>query len=349
MVVTGKKKDVFPQTLKGLCIIFVVLIHLPWGQDGEWTAYLWIAIRKIINISVATFFFISAYYTNIYNEIRGSVLNYYSKRLKRLLIPYLIWSIVYVFLIPIATTGHISDNWVYLMLTGKGPTYFLLALAQFTLLNPLLQKYKNNKYANWIFWTITPLYLLFYYTYNFHMGKEFKPEQFFCFPWFACYYLGLKMQDSSLKSKIEELSSTMVLFCAIGVLMLSIVEASFIYTYTSILSFAISQITIGSVLFSLVILLFVVTTWHEERNNKRNFLTNIGDFSMGIFLMHPFYNWVFKFIFLHFPGGMDLYKEEFGFMSIHMAILMLSVAASYFSAKILATKFPRLTPILGLR
>lgn len=157
------------------------------------------------------------------------------------------------------------------------------------------------------------------------------------------------MQDCFSRSKIEKIPPIIIFICAMGLLMLSIVESTFIYINTGILSFAISQITAGSILFSFVILLFIITSWNEERNHKRNLLSYIGDYSMGIFLMHPFYNWVFKFIFLHFPGGMNAYKENFGFMFFHVVILILSVTASYFTAKILATKYPRLTPILGLK
>lgn len=52
-----KAKNVYIQSIKGLCIICVVMIHLPWGGiNSEWSAYLWIAVRKVVNFAVATFF-----------------------------------------------------------------------------------------------------------------------------------------------------------------------------------------------------------------------------------------------------------------------------------------------------
>lgn len=350
MGATGKHIDVFPQNLKGLCIILVVLIHLPWGQDGEWSAWLWISIRKIINFAVATFFFLSAYYTKSYEDlVKNGIAYYYKKRLKRLLIPYTFWATVYIICIPLLTTGKISDNWIYFYLTGKGPTYFLLALTQFTIINPLLQKYKNNKICNIIFWSITPTYLILYYWYNIKTGTEFKPEQFFCFPWFACYYLGLKLQETSFRAKLNKIPSLILFATCLVLLIFSLVESTFIYSSTGIFSFSISQITFGSILYSIAILILFQSFWNDLSSNKRYIFTAIGDFSMGIFLMHPLFNWIFKFIGIHLPGGTILYTHELGFMVMHIIILMLSVTASYYTARQLSIKFPVLIKPLGLK
>lgn len=326
------------------------MIHLPWGQDGEWTAWLWIASRKVINFSVATFFFLSAYYTKPYSIlVQNGIKKYYSNRFKRLLIPYVIWASVYTFIIPIITTGNISQDWLFYFLTGKGPTYFLLSLAQFTLLNPLLQKYKTNKWCNLVFLSITPLYLIFYYSYNLKTGHEFKPEQFFCFPWFSCYYLGLLLQDNAFCDRIVNKSSILILAVCSGLLLLSIMESAFIYHSTGIYSFATSQITIGSILYSLGIIILFKILWVENKNKTRNRLTNLGDYSMGIFLIHPTFNWVFKFCAIHVPGGVSVYSTTWGFMSIHIVILIFTVMASYMTSKVLSTRFPKLSKPLGLK
>lgn len=251
--------------------------------------------------------------------------------------------------IPIVTTGHIADKWVYYYLTGKGPTYFLLALTQFTLLNPILQKHKNNKVWNFIFLLVTPLYLAFYYSFNFKTGHEFQPEQFFCFPWFTCYYLGLKLQDISLLNKIKGISNISAFALCIGLLLLSNLEAFFIFANTGIYSFAISQITFGSVVYSIGIIVFFVTLWRDESVSKRTVLSSVGDYSMGIFLVHPTFNWIFKYMALHIPGGTEVYSSKIGFAMIHLAILVLSVSASYYTSKSLSNKFPRLILPLGLK
>ena len=343
MAAIGKQIDIFPQTLKGLCIIIVVMIHLPWGVSGEETAYLWIGARKIVNFAVATFFFLSGYYNH------GVDRNYLYHRLKRLLIPYVIWTCVYVFVIPYLTTGAIDREWFFYIFTGKGPLYFLLVLTQFTLLSPLLWLYKKNRALNILFWSITPIYIIFYYWYNFNNGIEFKPEQFFCFPWFACYYLGMKMQNWDSPLREYSISPILMFFICLGLLMLSMIEAMFIYAKSGIFSFAISQITIGSILYSLGVIVLFNTFWKDGRNESRNMLTRLGDYSMGIFLMHPTFNWMYKFVFIHIPYGESLYNTTFGFMMIHIMVLVLSVSTCYFVSKELSKKFPYLIKPLGLK
>ena len=122
MGATGNTRDQYVQALKGLCIIFVVLIHLPWGEAGQWTAWMWIAVRKMVNFAVAVFFFLSAYYTPSYERmVAEGIGNYYCRRLKRLLIPYAVWSVVYVFALPAVTTGAISQSWSCLLYTSPSP------------------------------------------------------------------------------------------------------------------------------------------------------------------------------------------------------------------------------------
>lgn len=346
-----KNIDSFPQTLKGLCIILVVFIHLPWGQDGDWTAWLWISIRKIINFAVATFFFLSAYYTKPYEILRGKgVIQYYRKRLKRLLVPYLFWSIIYILVIPVVTTGNISERWFYYAMTGKGPLYFLLVLVQFTFINPILQQYKNNMYFNIIFWMVTPLSLFFYYSYNFSHSSEFKPELFLCFPWFACYYLGLKLQEEDFFLKIQKLSLLLLFSTWIALLIISMVESYFIYEYSNLFSFSISQITVGSILCSLTMIIIFMKIWSNASDSNEIILISLGNFSMGIFLMHPLYIWIYKFLAFHsFSEIIRFYALDYGYITINLLILFLSLISSYMTSKYLSERFPFLIKNLGLR
>lgn len=345
----GKQRDLYFQSLKGLCIILVVFIHLPIGQEYNWSSYLWISTRKIINFPVATFFFLSAYYCKSYIELYNyGILNFYRKRFKRLLIPYCIWGILYIFILPLLREHHIPQNWLFLFLTGYGPSYFLLTLTQFTILTPLLQKYKYHKKYNLIFWCITPLYLTFYYYYNFSTDTEFKPEQFFCFPWFIFYYLGLKIQNTEIRDKIFNKKRPLkFFFLTIFTLIFSLIESFFIFTNSKIYSFAISQITIGSIIYSLsIILLFYQIKFIQE---KVDFLSKFGDFSIGILLIHPFYNWVYKFLIIHYCCKIIDYSNIYGQILSHLTILFLSVLSSYVTAKYLYKYLPQYSLYLGLK
>ena len=340
------------QAIKGLCIIFVVLIHLPWGwEDPQWLSLLWLSARKVINFAVATFFFLSAYYTPEYNRLsdRNNIFQFYKKRIKRLILPYITWSIVYVFLLPIITTGNPSDRWAFYLLTGYGPLYFLLALTQFTIIAPLIQKYKNNPIANFFFWLVTPAYLVFYYTFNFHNGYEFKPEQFLCFPWFAVYYLGLKLQQHDNRQNIAQLTS--LFGCMFIALLYSMIEGIMIDHYSGIYSFAISQITTGSILYSIVVcLIFHKVFINRPEGSKPTILSRIGDYSMGIFLMHIFINWIFRYLVMHYPINMLIsWDNPVQCMFVNIVIWIASVAISFLTCKFLSERMPSLNLYLGLK
>ena len=343
-------KDRYIQAIKGLCIIFVVMIHLPWGgwnENNEWDIYLWISARKIVNFAVATFFVLSAYYTKPYEELNANGLSsYYKKRFKRLLLPYTFWSIIYIFILPMIREGEVDSNWQYLIWSGSGPLYFLLALFQLTLLTPFLQKYKTMPVCNYLFWLVTPLYLIFYYTYNYKTGHEFKPEQFFCFPWFSAYYLGLKLQDTNMERFKK---NPILIFALVWItLLFSLIESMLIFRGTGILSFAISQITLGSILYSLCINIALFIGKNQFINDS-SFLSRLGDYSMGIFLIHPLFNWIFKFVICHLPISIVNYANPMDYMFSHILILILSVMSSYYSVKYLSRKFSKLNIYLGLK
>lgn len=347
MGVTGNKKDIFIQAIKGLCIILVVCIHLPLGQDNNWSAFLWLSIRQVINIPVAIFFFLSAYYTKSYQEIsQEGIIHYYKMRLKRLLFPYLIWGIIYIFIIPYVRNHSIPDNWWYLFITGYGPAYFLLALSQFTLLAPFLQKWKSNAKATIILTCVTPIYIIFYYGYNFLIGEEFKPEQVLCFPWFIFYFWGMKMQSVEIRDKIKAIPLSIKIGLLFLILSISIIESFLIFIKTGIFSFSISQITLGSLLYALTCCVLLMSI--KPQQEYPTILSRIGDYSLGILMLHPFFNWVYKFIIIHYVKIVD-YNSIIGYMCSHLVIVFLSVISSYYVSKFLSEKYPQYSLYLGLK
>lgn len=334
----------------------VVLIHLPLGKDGVWTEWIWIASRKIVNFAVATFFFLSAYYTKPFqNILKEGLSKFYKKRIKRLFIPYILWSCFYIFVLSTIQRGTIPNDWLLLLCTGIGPTYFLLALLQLTLLYPLFHKYKNNKVIDYIFWTITPLYIVFYYTWNFQHGKEFMLGQFFCFPWFAAYYLGLKLQNhNALYSKqlppptINPKRLFTAVFLVIATLIFSIIEGMSIFHISNIFSFSISQITLGSIVYSLS---FIYLIWIIAPHvyNRENILSKIGDYSMGIFLVHPLFNALLIFTVYHLSYTSIFYSTWYGYMISNIFIWVTSIYLSYQFSKQICKYSIKLSLLLGLR
>ena len=74
------------QIFRALAIIAVVTIHTT--PPGEWQVF----CKPFINFAVATFIFLSGYLTKDQGEDWKS---FYFRRIRRVAVPYLIWSVMY--------------------------------------------------------------------------------------------------------------------------------------------------------------------------------------------------------------------------------------------------------------
>ncbi len=58
-----RKKSQYWQVIRGICILAVIMIHCPTGQEYNAVDYSsWMALRQIINFPVALFFFMSGFF-----------------------------------------------------------------------------------------------------------------------------------------------------------------------------------------------------------------------------------------------------------------------------------------------
>ena len=133
------------QILRGLAIIAVVLIHTsPGGYSQVW-------IRPFINWSVPMFLFLSGYLTKLENDDWTSLIR---KRVLRVMIPYLIWTVVYT--IPNFTPARFLFN----LVTAKGAMtlYFIFVYIQMVMLTPVLTKLSKPKFG-WVLFGALPLLL----------------------------------------------------------------------------------------------------------------------------------------------------------------------------------------------
>ncbi|MDU5440488.1 MAG: hypothetical protein E6109_14220 [Ruminococcus sp.] len=60
-----KEKNIYWQSIRGICILAVIMIHCPTGQEYSLGTYnTWIILRQIINFPVAIFIFLAGYFVN---------------------------------------------------------------------------------------------------------------------------------------------------------------------------------------------------------------------------------------------------------------------------------------------
>lgn len=170
------------QILRAVAVIAVVLIHTCKG------GYYQVFCRPFINFAVALFIFLSGYLTKLDNH---DWVKFYIRRIGRVLIPYIIWTILYTL-----PSTNVKEYIFNLATTQATPTlYYVFVYIQFVILTPLLGRLAKSKYY-WIGFVVAPLSILCY-KYPIIM-YDLQPKGYInllwevsCLGWFTYYYLGL--------------------------------------------------------------------------------------------------------------------------------------------------------------
>lgn len=282
-----KEKRKYWQSIRGICILAVVLIHSLGGfnySTGYGTEF--VVLRQIINYAVATFVFMAGYFVNVdaLSDKEFSYKHWIIYRGGRLCIPFIVWSLLYSGLsfLKIAHSGH-EIRWmgfVYRFIVGKSatPFYYIVVLVQLTLITPWLVKIvKQNGIISRILWLVTPLYLMYLYAWNYIVGVSPRLYETLFPAWFGFYYLGIHVR-CGWKLKCNG-------YAAVGALALSLVETIGLRAVGFDIGFYTSQITVGSFLYSVTIIGWLLKKSENDRRDCR-LLSKIGDCSYGIFYIH---------------------------------------------------------------
>ena len=266
------------QIFRAFAIIAVVMIHTTPG--GEWQVF----CRPFINFSVATFLFLSGYLTKIEND------NWYAfckKRIIRVIIPYVVWTILYSLYNIILLDSSILSI-IYNLITAQSAAtmYYIFVYIQFVLLTPWIGRLAKSKYRH-LGWLIAPISTLIFKYYGLLTGIEYNGyiSLFWsdaCLGWFTYYYLGLLLgnriikPDYSLRTLLTLYFVSIALQIAEGYGWLLLGEAN-----------CGTQIKLTSFLTSALFLLIVYKILNMPNIDvKSKFLRSLGDYSFGIYLCH---------------------------------------------------------------
>lgn len=278
------KKDRYIQNLRAISIISVVLIHiLPVAEET-------IIIREFLNFCVAMFLFISGYLTN---NIINNIKSFYKKRLSRVLIPYIIWSFVFILL----SGNYNLKSILGRILTGQGCGiyYYILVYAQMVIITPLLIKILDKRYSRDIY-LLTPISILVLYILKF-LGLEIGfPYNVLSFTvWIIFYYYGLNVRFFEKDHKLENnLYKNIILY--IIFIVLSIIEG-FIWNENGDYSMAVSQIKITSIISSIYFIKVSIGVRNKIKLKNKlisSIFLLLGDYSFGIYLTHMLFVRIFK-------------------------------------------------------
>lgn len=199
------------------------------------------------------------------------------------MIPYLIWSCVYLTKDAIFGSASIKHV-IYALVAGQAatPFYYIVVLMQLTLLTPCLVNHRKS----WMS-LITPAYLIFIYVYNIAAGRTPLLYETLFPAWFFFYLMGMDCKAGKFDKMIEKVNVGWI----IAALMLSLVEAFVILKLGCADGFASSQIKISSFLYAAIIALWLQK---KEKSVEKNCMYTVGDLSYGIFYVHMLILWLVR-------------------------------------------------------
>lgn len=268
------------QIFRALSIIAVVMAHTT--PSGECQVF----CRPFINFPVATFLFLSGYLTKTEND---NWYAFYKKRILRVIIPYIIWTIIYTLPPVISGASGISSIPRALVLANSAATmYYIAVYVQFVLLTPLLARLAKSRYRHlgWLVAPVSSLIFLYYRSIT-GVGVDNQYISWFwskaCLGWFTYYYLGLLLGNRIISPRCQ-LKTLIWLY--LGSILLQMAEG---YVWLVMIGepFSGSQMKLTAYLSCVIFLLIVYTVLNKpEIDIKNRFLRSLGDYSFGIYLCH---------------------------------------------------------------
>lgn len=225
------------------------------------------------------FIFLSGYLTNIEQK---TINIFNKKRIFRVIVPYIIWSIIY--------TVAYSDYQKFFIkiLTGTscGIYYYILVYIQLVLITPFVVKLVESKYKKVAF-LITPVFMLMYYIVIIIFKREIpfplNANNFII--WFIYYYLGIYLRNNQLV--IKNINGIKILL--IMSLILQIDEGIF-WNKLGYYGMAITQLKFTSMISNILVLILTFSWLNNGKEVKercwKNYLIEIGGMSFGIYLSH---------------------------------------------------------------
>lgn len=272
-VTAAENKSIHIQFLRGIAILAVVMIHS--SVPGVYQ----VLLRPFINFAVALFIFLSGYLTK--TKI-ANVWQFYKKRILKVLVPYLIWSVIY------ASPEGFEDFWQKLLM-GRWcfAYYYIFAYIQFVLLTPWINRLLQSKFR-WIGWLITPIGTVIFRYLCPALGLQVLSNNFnyLFIAWFIYYYLGLALGNGLMKPGQKTIKYTILYAAA---LVISLAEGMIWYQFDNF-DMATTQLRLSSILTSVGFLMLCYCFLQKRPEFAKNPLVKmvilIGDCSFGIYLSH---------------------------------------------------------------
>lgn len=315
-------KNQLIQTIRGICIICVVLIHSLIQDDSiKCSNEVNIIIRTVINFAVGTFIFFAGYFVKV-EEVQFNKSSFYIKKAKRLLVPYVIWSIVYIVGLHMEYLREKNIKGIILaFVLGKSAThlYYIIALIQLVIITPILVWVinKKNKGLDAVVLIISPLYAIGNGIFNYYLKTNILLYATLFFAWISFYYIGILLKNRKYEIKKCFTIGIGIITYLIFVMATNIAEYKNGFSY----AYCTSQIKFTNSIYIILvcIVIFCMIKKFSQSDIKENCLSRIGDMSFGIYLIHLLFVTIYKKVFE--LANWMIFAEE-------LSICMLSLVSS---------------------
>ena len=260
--------------MRGLAVIAVVFIHnTPAGLPQ-------VFCRPFLNFCVGLFLFLSGMLSNAGNWRP-------MKRVIKVAIPYVIWTLIYVVLHNHNDPLQIPKTFIRQLITGQAAAmmYYVFVYCELTLLIPLIDKLARSKYR-WLGFLISPIEILFMRTIPrlLGVGVNAYVEMIMgvsCIGWFIYFYLGYLLGNGLIGIR----ASTPKLITALVISVFLQIAEGYIF-YTAGVGNCGTQMKLSAVLTGCIFTVLVFRYTESENVPEVKALFVLGECSFGIYFSH---------------------------------------------------------------
>jgi len=275
--------------LRGISIVAVVILHgtyLPASDAISLNNMIYLFCHELLLFCVPAFLFVSGYWMAKKNEFAKD--HYWRsliKRLRRILIPYLFWSLVTFLLLLLHGGASVTmKEIVFKLLTGSAlfPYYFIILLAQLYILTPVIIYLNRSTVGTSAIVIMNIISLLLIYVSRLGFGLSMSVYDGFFYFWIIFYQLGLNIgMNSEFLNSVNIRLLHIATSCAV---VLCFLEGFILATTFHQWIFAASVFKLSSFMFSICMILIL---YHYKDNFGRiGVLVELGQCSFGIYLIH---------------------------------------------------------------
>ncbi|MEI6518687.1 MAG: acyltransferase [bacterium] len=280
--------------VRGIAIFCVIVIHAigsAWyfvnDNSGAENLYFLVSLRQVVAFAVPVFLFMSGYFLrDVVIHDFPDYIAFLRKRLVRILVPYLLWSFVYIGYTALSTWVYPSILSVFTTLLlgqASGPFYFILLICQFYILLPLFLFLRKSTFGFVSVCILNILGIVALYAYTLITGSS---PSLVCygvpfFMWMIYFMIGINANKIYTYLRTPAIVITLVI-----TLIIAVIESLYLMHISGENTvFATSSVRLGSMLYTIPIILLVLKL-SKSRWSIPGKLVHLGHYSFGIYFIH---------------------------------------------------------------